>query len=854
MQHPRDLASPSVPAFQHLTTLLGTGLPRWARMRPVTITILSLTLLLSLSGFLLSADPWGWDVLDTGEASVFGRHQWWSPITSTFVATDWLSLIALVPLLLLVVGESERLLGSWRTAVAWVVGGVASTLLGFAASWLIVHFLEFIPLTAPAVDATSPGTGIVCVAMAASYRTNALWRRRIRLASTLFTVTLVLYSGAPGDLFALIAVPVGLVLGAVLGGRRTRFRVVKSSHHEVRVLLASLVAISVVGPVVAASIGWGTGLFSIYGYLSYDSVSTADGVACAWGSDSIAGCPDGITELDYRHPWAGMIAILPVLVGLVAAWGILKGRRAALWLGVALELVVFLVMLQVTALLDAETRVTLAEQLSLQDANTVFVWQIVTSSVVCTAAPLAVAMLLVLMRRHVQVAGTGSAVRSFAVTAGGSVAAAAVIAVVGQLAFADHYRPAVDVGAVLSTLPSRLIPPSLLISDSLGYVPADPVADVFWYLPSIVCWAGLLVASTRLVLSRAGRHSMDSARARELLEQGGGDTVSFMSTWPQTSYWFDPSGRAAVAYRVQGFIAITVGGPFGPGADDPEVVERFVRHCGDHGLTAAFYSVTDDDRARFTRLGWRSIQVAEEAVLDPTAWTTSGKKWQDIRTAVNRAGKEGLRSEWTRWRDLTLVQQSQIAALSEDWVSEKDLPEMGFTLGGLDELRDDDVRLLLALDEQDRVRAVTSWLPRFERGRVIGYTLDFMRREPDAVNGVMEFLIASAAEWMKADGLTFLSLSGAPLARTGATDGDSSEPLDRLLDDMGARLEPAYGFRSLLAFKRKFQPRFVPLWMIYPDPTDLPAIAIALTRCYIPGLTVRSAARYIRSMRPRERD
>jgi hypothetical protein len=30
--------------------------------------------------------------------------------------------------------------------------------------------------------------------------------------------------------------------------------------------------------------------------------------------------------------------------------------------------------------------------------------------------------------------------------------------------------------------------------------------------------------------------------------------------------------------------------------------------------------------------------------------------------------------------------------------------------------------------------------------------------------------------------------------------------------------------------------------MVYPDATQLPAIAIALIRCYIPGLTLRQAA------------
>jgi lysylphosphatidylglycerol synthetase-like protein (DUF2156 family) len=51
-----------------------------------------------------------------------------------------------------------------------------------------------------------------------------------------------------------------------------------------------------------------------------------------------------------------------------------------------------------------------------------------------------------------------------------------------------------------------------------------------------------------------------------------------------------------------------------------------------------------------------------------------------------------------------------------------------------------------------------------------------------------------------------------------------------LLDFLGRVLEPVYGFQSLLAFKRKFQPEYHRLFMAYPDPVALPAIGLALAR------------------------
>ncbi len=85
---------------------------------------------------------------------------------------------------------------------------------------------------------------------------------------------------------------------------------------------------------------------------------------------------------------------------------------------------------------------------------------------------------------------------------------------------------------------------------------------------------------------------------------------------------------------------------------------------------------------------------------------------------------------------------------------------MGFTLGGVDELIDSAVRLLYAVDGNGKVLGVTSWLPTYRDGTIIGWTLDFMRHRTDSVNGIMEFLIARMAERLRDEGnVEFMSLS-----------------------------------------------------------------------------------------------
>jgi hypothetical protein len=73
--------------------------------------------------------------------------------------------------------------------------------------------------------------------------------------------------------------------------------------------------------------------------------------------------------------------------------------------------------------------------------------------------------------------------------------------------------------------------------------------------------------------------------------------------------------------------------------------------------------------------------------------------------------------------------------------------------------------------------------------------------------------------------------------------------LQRLLDMIASTMEPAYGFRSLLHFKAKFQPVYQPLYLAYPDPAALGSIATAIGRAYLPHVTSRQALRLLSKLR-----
>src|SRR4051794_10918944 len=329
------------------------------------------------------------------------------------------------------------------------------------------------------------------------------------------------------------------------------------------------------------------------------------------------------------------------------------------------------------------------------------------------------------------------------------------------------------------------------------------------------------------------------ARARTLLMASGGSTMSWMTMWAEMRYYFMADGRGYVGYERHAGVALALSDPVVPDGTIADAVAEFTRRAEQGGLTPCLFSVTDAAADAARTAGWRTVQIAEDTIIDLAGLAFKGKKWQDVRSALNKAKRESITFRMTTLAEEPFAVLAQVRAISEQWVGEKGLPEMGFTLGGVDEALDPAVKVGLAIDNTGSIHGVTSWLPVYaEGGQVRGWTLDVMRRRDDGFRSVMEFMIASACLSFQQTGAEFVSLSGAPLARSEQS-GEELDRTDRLLDKLGASLEPFYGFRSLHAFKAKFAPRYEPIHLAFRDEADLPRIGVALTKAYLPDATPR---------------
>jgi phosphatidylglycerol lysyltransferase len=755
-----------------------------------------------------------------------GHGYWWTPLSAGLWASGLSGYLIVTVLGGLILAPAERRLGVVRTFPTLLASQAIGLLL--AAGLIELGGLFHEPWLRSMADETAVGAlpGLLGVGYALSCTLTLLWRRRLRLLITAAVTIGVMYIGHLEQVAEACGAAAGLACATLTCDLAWPRAGQRRSNHEVRVLIGLVVAAPAIGGVLAALVANADGPMSLPSLFAGPAPMPGNlAVICRHPGLTVV-CR-GLREQQLYALWPGIpVQAAPALLLLLSAYGLRRGRRLAWWLAIISNVTV----------LAAAIRLA-------YEAGPRLDGQLPREGMVLPVVTLAV--LLVARRRFDQVAHRQMAGRLAAIVAAALGASGGVLLLLGSL-LRDRTGARSQVDGAVSEL-SALFLPGRLFDSRLP--PQDVAGRLLFSWVFLLFWTVVLGALTASFLRTcAFEDAAEPDQVRAILARGG-STLSYMSTWPGNKYWISSDGRAAIAYRAIGTIAVTVGDPFGERSELESVIAEFAGFCEDRGLRACLYSATGQSRAAAQRLGWTSVQIAEDTLLRLERLQFTGKKWQGVRAAMNKAAKEGITAQWWSFRDMPPDIAGQIRQISGSWVADKGLPEMGFMLGGLAELYDPDVRCLVAVGPDRTVHGITSWMPVYAAGRPVGWTIDFMRRNPapSTPRGVMEFLIATAALAFREEGARFVSLSAAPLARL-----DRSEqpgPVQGLLDLIGTAIEPVYGFRSLLRFKAKFQPEYEPLYLIYPDPAALGPIVIAIGRAYLPNLTSRQALRLLAKLR-----
>lgn len=288
-------------------------------------------------------------------------------------------------------------------------------------------------------------------------------------------------------------------------------------------------------------------------------------------------------------------------------------------------------------------------------------------------------------------------------------------------------------------------------------------------------------------------------------------------------------GNAFIMYAVEGRSWISMGDPIGEEKEWAELVWRYRDMCDRYDGWTVFYEVGTKNLHLYVDLGLTPLKLGEEGRVPLERFSLEGGDRKGLRYTARKLEKEGCAFEVISPEGVSTL-LPELKPISDAWLEEKNTREKGFSLGFYD----------------------AQYLKRFPAGiirknhKVVAFanilqgegkeemSIDLMRYLPVAPHGVMDYLFIQLMLWGKAEGYRWFNLGMAPFS---GFEPHSTAPFwNRLGAFVYSHGEHFYNLQGLRKYKEKFDPQWVPKYMVSPGGLALPHILTNLASLISGGM------------------
>ncbi|MFB7100559.1 phosphatidylglycerol lysyltransferase domain-containing protein [Streptomyces hydrogenans] len=320
----------------------------------------------------------------------------------------------------------------------------------------------------------------------------------------------------------------------------------------------------------------------------------------------------------------------------------------------------------------------------------------------------------------------------------------------------------------------------------------------------------------------------DERRLRALLDkQGDRDSLGYFALRREKSVVWSPSEKAAIAYRVVGGVSLASGDPIGDPEAWPGAIEPWLAEAREHGWIPAVMGASEEAGTVYARHGLDALELGDEAIVETDEFTLDGRAMRTVRQAYNRVKRAGYEVRIRRHEDIPAEEMTELLRKADDW--RDGATERGFSmaLGRLGDPRDGRCVMLECTDGEGELRALLSFVPWGPKG----LSLDLMRRDRDAENGLMEFMVIELLQRAGEIGITQVSLNFA-MFRSVFERGSKlgAGPVLRMWRSLLSFFSRWWQIESLYRANAKYRPIWEPRFMLFEKSADLLRIGLAAGR------------------------
>ncbi|MET8244993.1 bifunctional lysylphosphatidylglycerol synthetase/lysine--tRNA ligase LysX [Streptomyces sp. NPDC005202] len=334
--------------------------------------------------------------------------------------------------------------------------------------------------------------------------------------------------------------------------------------------------------------------------------------------------------------------------------------------------------------------------------------------------------------------------------------------------------------------------------------------------------AATLFRSQRL---EAALHDDEELRIRALLKAyGDQDSLGYFATRRDKAVVFSPSAKAAVTYRVEAGVCLASGDPVGDREAWPRAIGAWLDVARRYAWAHAVMGASEEGARAYARAGLGALQLGDEAIVHVADFDLDGRDMRVTRQAVHRVRRTGATCRIRRHATLTDEEMEEIVDKADAWRDTETERGFSMALDRLGDPADGDCLLVEALGANGRLLALLSFVP---WGRD-GISLDLMRRDRSAPNGVTEFMVAELCAAAPKLGVRRISLNFAAFrsvfeegARIGAG------PVLRLWRGLLLFFSRWWQLEALYRSNAKYHPEWYPRFICYGETASLARIGLA---------------------------
>jgi lysylphosphatidylglycerol synthetase-like protein (DUF2156 family) len=324
-------------------------------------------------------------------------------------------------------------------------------------------------------------------------------------------------------------------------------------------------------------------------------------------------------------------------------------------------------------------------------------------------------------------------------------------------------------------------------------------------------------------------------RVWTLVSATRGDPLAPFAMQSLKSYHFNAEGAAAIAYRTRIGYAVVSGDPIGDETQFPQLVADFVAMCHTTGWRIMVLGCSERCLGLWTDplvtgQTFMRVPIGRDVVIDVGSFDMVGRKYRNLRQAVQRTHNFGITTEMVAEHDIDhklLSELAEVLFLSHSGARF----ERGYSmiLDGALEGRYPGIQLIIARDRAGRVQG-------FHRYAVAGggsdVTLDVPWRRPGAPNGIDERLSVDMVCRSRAFGAQRLSLAFAAFPELFRSPARSK--LQSVFYVLIHLLDPLIALESLYRYLRKFHALGGRRYALVSVHHILPALLVLLSFEFLP--------------------